>query len=52
MTLEVTYSFQGNDKVFTAPRLSYTAEIKIIYIARPNNPKRPVKELQLPVFRR
>ena len=47
MTLEVTYSFKGDDKVFAAPRMNYTAEIKIIYVARPSDPKRPVKELQL-----
>ena len=27
--------------------MNYTAEIKIIYVARPSDPKRPVKELQL-----
>lgn len=47
MTLEVTYSFNGADKVFTAPRMNYTAEIRIIYVARPNDSERPVKELQL-----
>ena len=45
--LEVTYSFKGDDKVFAAPRMNYTAEIKIIYVARPNDPERPVKELRL-----
>ena len=45
--LEVTYSFKGDDKVFAAPRMNYTAEIKIIYVARPNERERPVKELRL-----
>lgn len=45
--LEVIYSFKGDDKVFAAPRMNYTAEIKIIYVARPNERERPVKELQL-----
>ena len=44
---EVTYSFKGDDKVFAAPRMNYTAEIKIIYVARPNERERPVKELRL-----
>ena len=47
MKLEVTYSFKGDDKVFTAPRMNIIAEIKIIYVARPDDPERPVKELQL-----
>lgn len=44
--LEVTYSFKGDDKVFAAPRMNYTAEIKIIYVARPNERERPAKELR------
>ena len=47
MKLEVTYSFNGEDKVFKAPPMNYTAEIKIIYVARPNDPDRPAKELEL-----
>ena len=47
MKLEVTYSFNGEDKVFTATPMNYTAEIKIIYVARPNDPDRPAKELEL-----
>ena len=47
MKLEVTYSFKGDSKVFTAPRMNYTAEIKIIYVAKLSHPERPVGELQL-----
>ena len=47
MKLEVTYSFNGQDKVFTPPRMNYTAEIKIIYVARPDDPGNPAKQLEL-----
>ncbi len=47
MKLEVTYSFNGEDKVFAAPLMNYTVEIKIIYVARPNDSDRPVKQLEL-----
>ena len=47
MKLEVAFSFNGEDKVFTAPLMNYTAEIKIIYVARPNDPDRPAKQLEL-----
>ncbi len=47
MNLEVTYSFNGEDKVFTAPQMNYTVEIKIIYVARLNDPDRPAKQLEL-----
>ena len=47
MKLEVTYSFNGEDKVFTAPLMNYTAEIKIIYVAKLNDPGRPAKGLEL-----
>ena len=47
MKLEITYSFNGEDKVFTAPLMNYTAEITIIYVARLNDPGRPAKGLEL-----
>ena len=47
MKLEVTYSFNREGEVFAAPIMNYTAEIKTIYVTRPNDPERPVKELQL-----
>ena len=47
MKLEVTYSFNEEDKVFTAPLMNYTAAIKIIYVARLNGPDHPAKQLEL-----
>lgn len=47
MTLEVTYSFKGDDKVFAAPRMNYTAKIKNIYVAKLNAPDRPARGLEL-----
>ena len=47
MKLEVTYSFNGEDKVFTAPLMKYPVEIKIIYVASQNDPDRPAKQLEL-----
>lgn len=47
MTLEVTYSFKGDDKVFAAPRMNYTAEIKVIYVANLIDSDRPAQELEL-----
>ena len=47
MKLEVAFSFNGEDKVFTAPLMNYTAAIKIIYVARLNDPDRPAKQLEL-----
>ena len=47
MKLEVTYSCNGEDQVFPAPRMNYTAEIKTIYVARLNDPDRPAKQLEM-----
>ena len=47
MKIEVTYSFNGEDKVFIAPLMNYTAAIKIIYVARLNDPDCPAKQLEL-----
>lgn len=47
MKLEVAYSFNGDDKVFSAPLMNYTAAIKSIYVARPANTDSPAKMLEL-----
>ena len=47
MKLEVTYSCNGEDQVFTAPRMNYTAEIKNIYVAKLNDLDRHAKQLEM-----
>ena len=47
MKLEVTYSFNGEDKVFAAPLMNYTAEIKTIYVAKMDDFDRSARQLEL-----
>lgn len=47
MKLEVAYSFNGEDKVFSAPLMNYTAVIKSIYVASLTDPDSPAKMLEL-----
>ena len=47
MKLEVAYSFNGEDKVFPAPLMNYTAVIKSIYVANHTTPDNPAKMLEL-----
>ena len=47
MKLEVTYSFNGEDRIYAAPRINYTADIKVIYVANLADPDRPAQGLEL-----
>ena len=47
MKLQVTYSFNGEDKVFPAPLMRIIPIIKAIYVANLIDPDRPAKELEL-----
>ncbi|MDE0483510.1 MAG: hypothetical protein OXI67_13095 [Candidatus Poribacteria bacterium] len=47
MKLEVAYSFNGEDKVFSVPLMNYTAVIKSIYVASITDPDSPTKLLEL-----
>ena len=47
MTLEVTYSCNGEDQFFTAPPMEIIPIIKTIYVARLNDLDRHAKQLEL-----
>lgn len=45
MKLEVTYTYDNEDKIYSAPRMNYTAVIDSIYVAVLDNPNYPTKQL-------
>ena len=47
LKLEVTYTYNGADKIYSFPFIDYTVFIDSIYIATLKNPDRPVKTLDL-----
>ena len=47
MKLEITYTYDGVDKVYSAPLMNYTAVIDSIYVAKLEEPDHPAKELDL-----
>ncbi len=47
MKLEITYTYDSEDKVYSAPRMNYTAVIDSIYVAVLENPDHPTKQLDL-----
>ena len=47
LKLEITYTFNGQDKVYSSPFINYTVFIDSIYIATLENPDRQVETLDL-----
>lgn len=47
LRLEVTYTYNGVDKVHPAPLMNYTAVIDSVYISELDNPEQPAKQLEL-----
>ena len=47
LKLEVTYSFNGEDKIHSPQPIKYTAVIDSIYVSSFNSPKQQAKELNL-----
>ena len=47
MKLEITYIYDSEDKVYSAPRMNYTAVIDSIYVAVFENTDHPTKQLDL-----
>ena len=47
MKLEIIYTYDSEDKVYSAPRMNYTAVIDSIYVAVLENPDHPTKQLDL-----
>ena len=47
MKLEITYTYDSEDKVYSAPRMNYTAVIDSIYVAVFENTDHPTKQLDL-----
>jgi hypothetical protein len=48
MKLEITYTYKGMDKVYSAPLMPYTAVINSIYVAMLSDSDRQAKQLDLP----
>ena len=48
LKLEVTYNYNGEDKIHSAPLMSYDAVIDSIYVSNIDNPEQQVKQLDLP----
>ena len=47
MKLEITYTYDGVGRVYSAPLMNYTAVIDSIYVATLEEPDHPAKELDL-----
>ncbi len=47
LKLEITYTYDGEDKVYSSPFINYTVFIDSIYIATVENPDRQVETLDL-----
>ena len=47
LKLEVTYTYDGVDKVHPVPLMNYTAVIDSVYISHQENPRQPAKQLEL-----
>lgn len=47
LKLEVTYTYNGVDKVHPAPLMNYTAVIDSVYVTELANPYQPAKQLEL-----
>ena len=47
MKLEITYTYDGVDRVYSAPLMNYTAVIDRVYVATLEEPDHPAKELDL-----
>lgn len=47
LKLEVTYSFNGKDKIYSPHPIKYTAVINSIYVSNPESPEQQTKELNL-----
>ena len=47
LKLEITYTYDGKDKVYSSPFINYTVFIDSIYIATVENPDRQVETLDL-----
>ncbi len=47
LKLEITYSFNGKDKIHSSQPIKYTAVIDSIYVSSLDNPEQQVKELNL-----
>ena len=47
LKLEITYTYNGENKVYSSPFINYTVFIDSIYIATVENPDRQVETLDL-----